>query len=113
MKSADRSYFSGCAALIGFAIGYALPSYARLPRPFYDPIARDWHFVVKMGPIPMGYVGLIAWGVVCAIVAGGLAHLITGGIKREPTERAHVLWGAWAMSAVAIVLGYFAWNNWP
>jgi hypothetical protein len=113
VKSSDRAYFSGCAALIGFAFGYALPSYARLPRAFYDPIARRWHFVAKMGPIPMGYVGLILWGIAGAIVAAALAGVITARLTREPSERSYALWGAWAMSAVAVVLGYFAWNNWP
>jgi hypothetical protein len=34
-------------------------------------------------------------------------------MKKEPGERAFVLATAWALTAIAIVIGYFTWNNWP
>jgi hypothetical protein len=113
MTRAARAYFSGCVALIGFALTYALPIYARLPNTFYDPVAHRWALAVSLGPIPMGYFGQLAWGVAGALIAGGAARLVLGRVTREPSDRAFVLWGAWALTAVGIVLAYFAWNNWP
>ncbi|HEY7955132.1 MAG TPA: hypothetical protein VII38_07555 [Polyangia bacterium] len=113
MKRASRAFFVACAALIGFVLAYALPVYARLPRTFYDPVARRWQWASNLGPIPMGYVGQIVWGIAGALICGGLAGLITSRFKREPSERAFSLWTAWALTALAIVLGYFTWNNWP
>jgi hypothetical protein len=113
MSSSDRVYFSGCAGLIGFALAYALPIYARLPHHYYDPVARRWQWAVNVGPIPMGYIGQIVWGIAGALVAAGLAAAVLQRRERAPSERAYVLWGAWAVSAVVIVLGYFTWNNWP
>jgi hypothetical protein len=113
MTSAARAYFAGCAALIGFALAYALPIYAGLPNSFYDPVARRWAFAVRMGPIPMGYVGQMVWGVAGALVAAGVAAALCSRVSREPSERAWGLWGAWALTAVVVVLAYFTWNNWP
>jgi hypothetical protein len=113
VSGAARSYFAACAALIGFAILYALPIYARLPNTFYDPVARRWHVAVTLGPIPMGYFGQIAWGLSGALIAAGIALAISSGRARAPSERAFALWGAWALSAAVIVIGYFTWNNWP
>lgn len=113
MKPAERAYFAGCAALIGFALLYALPVYARLPRTFYDPVARSWHWTRGMGPIPMGYMGQVVWGIGGALLFAGAAGLITRRMKQTPSERAFGLWAAWALTALSIVIGYFTWNNWP
>jgi len=111
-KSA-RAYFMSCAALIGFALAYTLPIYARLPRTIYDPVARRWAWAVNLGPIPMGYLGQIIWGLAGALIGAGVAGLVLARLKREPSERAYALWAAWALTAVVIVGGYFTWNNWP
>ena len=113
MKSSERAYFIGCAALIGFALAYALPIYTRLPHTFYDPVARRWAWAVNLGPIPMGYVGQILWGISGALVAGGATGLLVARAKKQASDRAFALAAAWALTAVAIVLGYFTWNNWP
>jgi hypothetical protein len=110
---AARAYFIACAALIGFTLLYTLPVYAQLPRTFYDPVARRWQWAANLGPIPMGYVGQIIWGVAGALVAGGVAGLIVSRLRREPSERAYGLWAAWTLTAIAIVGAYFTWNNWP
>jgi FtsH-binding integral membrane protein len=108
-----RAYFAACAAIIGFALGYTLPVYARLPKPFYDPIGRRWFIAAYASPIPMGYVGQLAWGVGGALVCGGVALLSLSRARTPPGERAFALWGAWTLTAIAIVIGYFTWNNWP
>ena len=113
MNRAERIYFMACAALIGFALAYALPIYARLPHHFYDPIARRWLLATNAGPIPMGYVGQILWAIGGALLAGGVTWMIAGRKKSAPSDRAFALGSAWALTAVVIVLGYFTWNNWP
>ena len=105
-------YFGACAACIGFAIFYALPIYARLTRPYYDPIARSWFLADHAPPLPMGYVGQLLWALAGALVCGGVAYALTAG-KRVPSARAHALAAAWALTAIAIVVAYFTWNNWP
>lgn len=108
-----RVYLAVCAGLIGFAICYALPVYAHLPRNFYDPVARRWFFAANATPIPMGYVGQIVWGVAGALVVGGAAMMVTSRARRAPGERAFVLGAAWALTVLVVVIGYFTWNNWP
>jgi hypothetical protein len=109
----ERTFFAGSAALIGFALAYALPIYARLPHHFYDPLARQWLFTRTTGPIPMGYVGQILWAIGGALAAAGVTWAIAGRAKSSPSDRAFVLASAWALTALAIVLGYLTWNNWP
>jgi hypothetical protein len=113
VSRASRVYFAACAGLIGFALLYALPIYARLPRTFYDPVARRWHWASNLGPIPMGYVGQILWGIGGGAACALVASLIASTRKAEPEERTFGLWAAWALTAVLVVLGYFTWNNWP
>jgi hypothetical protein len=113
MTRGARAYFIGCAAIIGFAIAFALPIYTRLPRAFYDPSARAWSWAVTLGPIPMGFVGQIIWGIAGALLAAGACGLVASRMTREPSDRAWQLAAAWALSAIAIVGAYFTWNNWP
>lgn len=108
-----RVYFPGCAGLIGFVLAYTLPIYARLPRTFYDPVARRWHWSAGLGPIPMGYVGQILWGIGGGTLSAAVAAMIVSRLRREPSERAYGLWAAWALTALGIVIAYFTWNNWP
>jgi len=108
-----NAFFGVCGAVIGFAIMYTLPIYARLPRTFYDPVARRWFFAANSTPIPMGYVGQIIWGIAGALIAGGIAMMIGARMRSAPSDRAFALGSAWTLTAIVIVLGYFTWNNWP
>ncbi len=112
MNQGARTYFAACAALCGFAVGYVLPVYAKLPRAIYDPLARNWSIANSVGAVPMGYVGQILWGIGGALAAFAVAVPITRRV-REPSERGYGLWAAWALTALAIVLSWFIWNNWP
>jgi hypothetical protein len=105
-----RVFFAACAGLIGYALFYALPIYARLPRPFYDPLARHWFIASSSTPIPMGYLGQILWASTGALVSGGAAFAIA---RHPPSARGWTLGAAWTLTMIAIVLGYFTWNNWP
>jgi hypothetical protein len=108
-----RIFFAGCAGAIGFVLFYTLPIYARLPRTFYDPVAHRWQWSRGLGPIPMGYVGQILWGIGGAAVCALIAMLVVSRLRRAPSDRAYGLWAAWALTAMGIVLAYFTWNNWP
>ena len=103
-------FFACCAALIGYALFYALPIYAKLPRPFYDPVARQFYIAAKSTPIPMGYWGQISWAIGGALAFAGGAFVVA---RRPPSARAFTLGAAWTLTTIAIVLGYFTWNNWP
>ena len=112
---ADRSFLCGCAALIGFALAYALPIYGRLPNPIYDPLAHKWHLAIpgSLGPVPMGYLGQVFWGLGGAAVSAAVVAVATMRQKRPLSERTQALASAWALTAVALVLAYFTWGNWP
>ena len=93
---------------------YTLPIYARLPRTYYDPVARRWFFAANATPIPMGYVGPDHLGRRRrAHRRGGRDDAHRRAEKSAPSERAFALGAAWTLTAIVIVLGYFTWNNWP
>jgi MFS family permease len=109
-----RIYYAACAALIGYALAYTLPIYGRLPHTFYDPVARRWFFAANATPIPMGYIGQIVWGFAGALIAAGVTMAVTARRPpAPPSERGAALGAAWALTVIAIVIGYFTWNNWP
>ncbi len=107
----DRAYLAVCAAAIGFALGYALPVYARLPNLYYDAIARRFTFGAWPGPLPLGYFGQIAWGVAGGAVGGAAGALLAR--RRARSVASLQLAAAWALTALALVAAYFTWNNWP
>ena len=117
VSSAERRYFARAArALIGFALMYALPIYARLPRTFYDPLARRWFVASTRGAGADGLLRDRSCGASPArCIAGGRgddAHVAHEAAPRD-RERAFALGAAWTLTTIAIVLGYFTWNNWP
>jgi hypothetical protein len=113
MNGGARAYFVGCAAIMGFALAYVLPLYAQLPHHFYDPMARRWVWASSLGPLPMGYVGQLAWGVGGAALTAALAGLTVTRMRREPSERAYALFAAWSLTALLVAVAYFTWQNWP
>jgi hypothetical protein len=106
-----RDYLTGCAALIGYALGYALPIYAGLPRAIYDPIARRWLWAASAGPIPMSYLGQVLFGLFGALACGLIMRLIAPRLALS--ARGVRLAAAWALTALALSGAYFTWNNWP
>jgi hypothetical protein len=109
---AERVYFVVCAAAIGFSLAYALPIYAHLAHHYYDPLAHRWIWTNNAGPVPLGYYGQQLWALAGALLSAGVASLVTR-FAPATSDRAHMLWGAWALTSLGIVLGYFTWNNWP
>jgi hypothetical protein len=107
-----RAYLALAASAIGFALGYALPIYARLPSLFYDPLARRFIFGPKPGPLPMGYLGQIGWGLVGALAVGGATHVLSRA-KKTISDQSLLLAAAWVLTALILVGAYFTWNNWP
>src|SRR5262249_55705520 len=77
MSRRARAYLAGCAAAIGYAIGYALPAFARLGNIYYDPIARRFLVGPWPGPIPMGYYGQVLWGFAGGLTAAGVTMVAT------------------------------------
>ena len=108
-QKAGRNFVIGCAALIGFALAYALPSFARLPKLFYDPLARRWLWSNGPGALPISYYGVILYGIAGAVICAAIARFI----KANPADRGFALGAAWALTAPVLVMAYYAWNNWP
>ena len=96
-------------ALIGFCVAYLLPSYATAPNLFYDPLAHRWSFGASSGPIPLGYVGMFAYGVSGALV-GVLVSLL---VSARVSARTLGLFAVWALSALWLAVAYFVWSLWP
>ena len=111
MKS-ERGFLVVSAALIGWAVGYALPIYARLPSLHYDPLAGRWFAGARPGPQAMGYYGQMAWGLVGAFV-GAVAALLVARAGLRLTSSRLGLMAAWALTAIGLVGAWFTFSNWP
>ena len=101
----------GAAALIGFALAYALPSYGHLPLVQYDPVTRRLFVAPPVPGLPLVYYGLLLWGLAGAVVAAALAAIVQR--SKSPSPRALELLAAWTLTALLLVGAYFTWNNWP
>lgn len=113
MTRESRGYLAVCAALVGFALAYALPGYARLPNLYYDPVARRFFVGLAPGPVPLGYFGQIGYGLVGAAIFALAIGLGTRFLRREPSRETIGLAAAWALTFLLLVGAYLTWNNWP
>jgi hypothetical protein len=104
-----------CASIIGFCLSYLAADFGRWPRVFHDQVEHRL-FVADsvVGAGPAGYAGLWLWALAGGLVAGGLAWLVQRARReRGPSGRVIALLHAWALSAFALGVVYFAWNNRP
>ena len=110
----QRTYLAVCGGVIGFALAYVLCDYAAWPRLTYFPLERTWQLVTpSTDPVPMGYVGMILWGVGGAVCAGLGGFALLGLTRRPWPDRWLRLAGAWAVTAFAYAGLYYTWNLWP
>ena len=103
-----------CCAITGWSLAYALASWSRWPRLFYDPLSHDWYMASRApSPVPIDYWGLVAWGAGGAAVGAGVA-LAGARLWRKALPRTvEILLGAWALTAFAYAGTYFTWTLWP
>ena len=113
MSRAQRVFLAVCAAAIAYAVAYVTVDYAKIPRPFYDPLARSWRLAARATGLPMGYVGLWLYALAAAAVAGGATWLLAGRRQRPVGDRTLGLLAAWTATAWVLAAGYYVWNNWP
>lgn len=115
MPRYQRVYLAACAMAVGFIGAYCLAEWAALPKLTYFPIEGEWQLWSRPpGPVPMGYVGMILWGVGGALIAAALAWAITRRVPaRALSDGAIRLVAAWTLSAFALGGAFFTWNLWP
>jgi hypothetical protein len=113
VPSWQRIFASVCMANLGFALGYLLPDYLRVPRLFYFPFEREWRLTEPVPGVPMGYVGLWSWALLFGAVGFGLTWLALSRKKSPLVGRTLGLFAAWSGTATVLALAYFTWNNWP
>jgi hypothetical protein len=113
MPRAQRVLVAVSIATIGFALTYGLVDYARWPHLHHLQRERRFVWARTLFGEPSGYVGLWLWAIVVGGVAFAAAWLVLGRFRRPLGPRGEALWLSWALTAVALVGGYFTWNNWP
>lgn len=113
MPRYQRIYLLACALVIGFIGAYCLSEWAALPKLYYFPLAREWQlWSHPPSPVPMGYIGLILWGLGGALVCGALTWLLSARL-RQLSDGALRMIGAWALSAFILGGCFFTWNLFP
>jgi hypothetical protein len=110
----QRIYLVVCAAVIGYALAYTVCDYAPWPRLTYFPDRRAWELLDRpSSPVPMNYVGTVAWGIGGACVGALLGWATGAALRRELPQRWITLAGAWALTAAGMAGAYYLWNLWP
>lgn len=109
----QRVYLAACAFVIGYALAYALAQWSRWPRLTYFPLERGWALSSgPASPLPMGYVGLVLWGLGGGVVLAAVAWIAGARLPRLG-DRALRLIAAWTLSAFLVAGAFFTWNLWP
>jgi len=110
----QRTYVVACAAVIGFALAYALCDYAGWPRAVYAPLEGAVHLEPPpIGRNEVGYLGVVAWGAGGAALAALLAFGFGRVAGRPLSSRALRILGAWALTAVLLAGAFHTWSLWP
>ena len=113
MSRAARAQLVICAALIGYAILYAVPPFSRLPNLLYDAPARRFLLGNRPVPVQLGYFGQLLYGAAGALGFGVVTYAVTARREREPSPSTQALFAAWALTFFTLVGVYFTWQNWP
>jgi hypothetical protein len=113
VAQAQRVFLTVCAAAIAYALAYVTVDYAKIPRPFYDPLARSWRLATRVPGVATGYFGQWLYALAAAVLIGSLTWLIAGRRQRPVADRTLGLLAAWAVTAWLLAAGYYVWNNWP
>jgi hypothetical protein len=112
MSRAHRAYVIAMCAIIGGAFAYAACDWAHWPRLLYLPVqgrlALDAH-----GAIAIHYFGLVLWGIAGTCTGAMLGAALCRLRPRTWSAQTYRLFGAWAITALALGGGYFTWNLWP
>ena len=109
----SRAAVVAAAALIGFALAYAVPVVLGSSNLVYDPLARRFLVAARPAALLMGYYGQLLHGLVGALALGLLAGLVVARRRRPPAPATTSLLSAWALTLLALVGAYFTWQNWP
>ena len=114
MPDWQRTYVVACAAVIGFALAYALCDFAGWPRAVYAPLEGAVHLEPPpVGRNEVGYLGMVAWGAGGAALAALLAFGFARLVGRPLSSRALRILGAWALTAVLLAGAFHTWSLWP
>jgi hypothetical protein len=108
-RGGERMLVRVTVALLGFCIGYILPSYAKTPNLFYDPLAHTWMFGPNPGPIPLGYLGMCLYG----LAGASVGVLVSVLLPTRLATRTFGLLAAWTITALWLSVAYFVWSLWP
>jgi hypothetical protein len=113
MTRAERGATAAAAGLIAFALAYVGVAYGKVPHWTYHPLDRTWRFAAAPSALEIGYPGQWLWAWIAAAAMALAVWGVLGWRRRPLGERARALAVAWTGTALAIALGYTAWNNWP
>ena len=109
----QRANVIATCALIAAAFAYAACSWGAWPKLTYLPVTGELTMHPPPGAIAMTYLGIIAWGVggaACGAILGAALCMI---VRRPWADRTLRLLGAWAITAVGLAAGFYAWSLWP
>ena len=104
-----KRYFALCGAIIGWALGVLVPSYGRWPSIWLDPQTHRWYVARAAGPVPIGYYGLVVWG----IVGAAAGALVGRALSRRGRDESFGLAAAWALTAILVAAAYYTFQLWP
>jgi hypothetical protein len=109
----QRAYAIAMCALIGGALAFALCDWAQWPRVTYLPLERELVMHAPAGAVAVPYWGVLAWlvgGAACGALIGAIGCAI---VRRPLPDRALLLLGAWAITAVLLAGSYYTFQVWP
>jgi hypothetical protein len=100
-----------CIWLIAYGLTHLSSAMLPIPLPTLDPRDATWALTVHPGLVPIRFYGQVA----ASLLVATLVTLAAGAVLREPSEDVPTspLWPLWALTSVALSLGYHAWHNWP
>jgi hypothetical protein len=112
MSRAHRAYVIAMWAILGGAFGYGACDWGQWPHLTYLPLSGS----VVLAPtraIAIHYLGLVAWGAGGACAGAVVGVVLCRVAPRAWSPQTYRLLGAWAITAILLVGGYFTWSLWP
>jgi hypothetical protein len=109
----QRAYVIAACAVIGGAFAYAACDWGQWPRLAYLPLSGELTFHAPAGAIAITYPGVVAWGLGGAACGALVGAALCAIVRKAWPERALLLVGAWAITAILLAGAYYTWSLWP
>ena len=109
----QRTYCVSCAGIAAYVTTYVGVDFAHVPRLYYLPLAREFHWLAYAPGVVSSYAGHWATAAAVAAIVTAIASAVLHARQRPFSARVLDLTTVLTVTVTLFGLMYLLWTNWP